>query len=274
MFDTKPRLLSGILATVAVILMSACGASSTPSPGGGGSGAATQTGPSGELNIALHTFNAETWDPSQTLPFMTQLGGPVFESLFVYSPPNGELRPMLLDKAEMAPDAKSWTLKIKDGIRFSNGDPMTSEDVKFSLDRYRSDASKTSQAAAFQRTIQDVQVVDKLTVRVVLKDPWLTMNYFLGALTGNEGIVLPKKYIEQVGWPAAEKTAIGSGPYKVTNQVIGDSVTFQAVPDHWRAIPRFTQVKYLSVPEERTRVALLRSGQADLVARLSADSKK
>lgn len=264
--------LLSVFVTLAALAMG-CGPSGAQTGSTPGSDTSAR-GPSGEASIALASFNAETWDPSQTLPFMTQLGGPLYESLYLYTPPKGELKTLLLDKAEMAPDARSWTFKLKSGIRFSNGDPMTADDVKFSLDRYRSDASKTSQAAAFQRTIQDVKVVDPLTVRVEFKEPWLTINYFLGGLTGNEGIVLPKKYIEQVGWEAFDKKGIGSGPYKVAEQTLGDSVTYEAVQDHWRAVPRFNKVRYLLVPEERTRIAMVRTGQANLVARVSADNKK
>jgi peptide/nickel transport system substrate-binding protein len=188
----------------------------------------------------------------------------LYESLYRIEPPDGQARPWLLESGKMAEDALSWTFKLRDGIRFSNGDPMTAEDVKFSLDRYRSPVATSAQAGRFRSTIKDVVVVDRLTVRVELKQPIVTLPILLSD-PNNEGIILPKKYIEQVGWAEFGRKPIGSGPYRLVEHKPGESITFEAIQDHWRADPIFAKIQIVQVPEERARIAMLLSGEADII---------
>ncbi len=229
--------------------------------------------PTGEFTYVDRDLGQERWDPSLSAPLLSLGGGPIYETLFLHWPGKADVRPFLLESGKMADDAMSWTLKLKNGIRFSNGDPMTADDVKFSLDRFRSDVSVTSSAAQLRKSIKDVQVVDPGTVRVGLNEPLINLDVLLAGDVGNDGIVLPKKYIEQIGWEQFNQKPIGSGPYRMTEHKTGESVTFEAVENHWRATPRFSKVRYLMVPEERTRISMLRAGQADLV-RIGAENRK
>lgn len=220
--------------------------------------------PAGDAVVATADLGPESWDPSRSVVLMEYIPGLFFESLWLHSPPNGEPLPLLLESGTMATDALSWTLKLRSGIKFSNGDAMTSEDVKFSLQRYSADDAKNASAATLRGAFSSIDVVDPLTVKITLKQPLLQLPYLLAGKRGGEGIVLPKKYIEQVGWDTFAKAPVGSGPYKLKEARIGESILFEAVPDHWRATPRYKTVKVLKVPEEQARVALLKSGQADL----------
>jgi peptide/nickel transport system substrate-binding protein len=240
----------------------------TAAPAAPGAPAAAQK-PAGELTYVTPLYQNEQWDPSRGTRLQGGPGGgtgaAVFESLYLHRPPNGELRPWLVDTAQMAPDTMSWTFKIKDGVHFSNGDPMTADDVKFSLDRFRDPAATSSGAPIYRQVIDDIQVVDRLTVKVVLKEPLVTLPVYMGGQTGNEGIIVPKKYVEQVGWEAFARKPIGSGPYKVVEQKIGDSIIYEANENYWGpARPMFTRIHNLQVPDESTRLAMLKSGQADV----------
>lgn len=228
--------------------------------------------PTGEVVYAIENFNSEIWDPSKTVRLGPNNGALIYELLYLPWPPNGEIRPYLLESGTMAEDSLSWTFKLKDGIRFSNGDPMTSEDVQFTLARFRSNDSTSTVKTEFQQYIKDVQIVDRLTVRVLLNQPWVTMPVYLAGI-GNEGIVLPKKYIEQVGWEEFNRRPIGSGAYRLTEHKPGESMTFEAVENHWSRSPRFAKVRLVIVPEERARIAMLESGQADIIA-MNPDSKR
>lgn len=234
--------------------------------------------PSGEITFANPGFQNEQWDPSKGTRFLGGQGGgigaPIYESLYLHRPPNGELRPFLLESGTMAPDGKSWTFKLKDGIKFSNGDPMTAEDVKFSLDHFRDPGATGSGAPVLRQVIEDVQVVDRLTTKILMKEPLVTLPVYLGGQTGNEGIVLPKKYIDQVGWEAFAKKPIGSGPYKVAEHKVGDTILYEANENYWGSSkPLFQRIRSVVVPDEQTRLAMLRSGQADLVG-ISTSSLK
>ena len=195
-----------------------------------------------------------------------EAGGPLFESLYILTPGGGEPRPFLLESGKMAADGLSWTLKLREGIRFSNGDPMTAEDVKFSLDRYRSKESVSPQAGLFQKSVKDVVVVDRLTTRLELNEPMIPLPSYMSSVTGNEGVIVPKKYVEQVGWQEFNRKPIGSGPYKQVEHKPGESVTYEPVENHWRTTASFAKVRFVKVPEEIARIAMLKSGQADLIS--------
>ena len=222
--------------------------------------------PTGSLVVALHKLDDETWDPSlqKALLRTVAAAGPLYESLYRLEPPDGQARPWLLESGNMAKDVRSWTFKLRDGIRFSNGDPMTAEDVKFSLDRYRSPVATSAQAGRFRSAIKDVVVIDRLTVRVDLNTPVVTLPILLSD-ANNEGIILPKKYIEKIGWAEFGRKPIGSGPYKLVEHRPGESVTYGAIEDHWRADPIFAKITIVHMPEERTRVAALQNGEVDLI---------
>ncbi|MDE3077043.1 MAG: ABC transporter substrate-binding protein, partial [Chloroflexota bacterium] len=151
----------------------------------------------------------------------------------------------------------------------SNGDPMTADDVKFSLERFLSSASKTINRQTLSTSIGSIDVVDPLTIKLTMKSPLIDLPYLL---TANEGIVLPSKYIAKVGWADFAKQPIGSGPYTLVDHKAGQSVTYRPNTSYWgSAKPSLKEIKLLAVPEEQTRIALLESGKADL-ADISATS--
>jgi peptide/nickel transport system substrate-binding protein len=219
---------------------------------------------------------AETFDPALTSSlFTTSVAGPIYEELFQFFPPDGALKPYLLESAVTAPDGMSWTLKLRQGITFSNGDPMTADDVKFSLERFMSTESVSASKAELVAGIGSIAVVDPLTVRLDLKRPMLTLPNTL-TYAGNEGVVMPSKYIQQVGWSAFADKPIGSGPYVVTEHTAGQSVTYKANPKYWggpqgNAKPSLDQINVVFVSEEQTRISMLHSGQADITEITSAN---
>lgn len=231
--------------------------------------------PTGELTAVIADLRLESWDPTNTTPMFTStgIGGPIYESLYLHMPPDAAPKPWLLESGTMAPDAMSWTFKLRDGIRWSTGDPMTAEDVKFSFDRYMSPQSVSAASNLFRSSIASVEVVDRLTTRVVMKQPLITLPYYLAGRMGNEGLMLPKKYVEQVGWDTFNLKPIGSGPYKLAQHKPGESATYTAVENHWRTTAMYSKINLLMVAEERARIAMLQGGKADLV-QISPDNIK
>ncbi|MDE3074770.1 MAG: ABC transporter substrate-binding protein [Chloroflexota bacterium] len=250
----------GFAFLLVALLLTACG--------GAGSAASSPPASSGgdELTYAASTFGQENFDPSQTpTPYAgAGLGGPIFESLFMFMPPSGELKPYLLQSATMAADGMSWTFKLRDGIKFSNGDPMSADDVKFSLERYISNQSRTTMRKTLGAAISSMDVADRLTVKLNLRTPVIDLPNVFAPNPGSEGIVLPAKYIQKVGWKAFAEKPIGSGPYVLTDHKPGQSVTYAANPNYWRAKPLFKKITTLLIPEEQTRISMMESGKADL----------
>src|SRR5499425_1620971 len=128
-----------------------------------------QPSPAGEAVMAWPITIAPSWfDPSTAPPQITPFG-------ILYALHDALVRPMpgqkmgnsLAESWTESPDGLVYEFKLRRGLKFHNGDPLTSEDVKFSFDRYKGAGAKELQAR-----VQKVETPDPLTVRFILKEPW------------------------------------------------------------------------------------------------------
>jgi peptide/nickel transport system substrate-binding protein len=223
------------------------------------------------LRYAVQSFGAETFDPTLT-SVTTGLGfaGPLWDWLTTVDT-KGNLSPGLATSWTSSPDARVWTLKLRRGVKFHDGSEMTAEDVKFTLrDGFGRPKAKSSRSKQFRKKIKAVEVVDRYTAKVIMQKAWPTFAHDVSNQPGTEGIVLPKKYIEKVGWKTYGRNPVGTGAFKFVRHETGNIVEFAAVKDHWRYKPQFDKLQILLVPEAATRVAMLRTGQVD-VAGVSLD---
>jgi len=217
------------------------------------------------LRYAVQSFGAETFDPTLT-SVTTGLGfaGPLWDWLTVVDD-KGNLSPGLATSWSSTPDAKIWTLKLRQDVTFHDGSPMTAEDVKFTLkDGFGRKKAKSSRARQFRGKIKAVEVVDRYTAKIIMQKAWPTFAHDVSNQPGTEGIVLPRKYIEKVGWKTFGRKPVGTGAYKFVSHETGNIVEFAAVKNHWRFKPQFDKLQILLVPESATRVAMLRTGQVDM----------
>ena len=114
---------------------------------------------------------------------------------------------------------------------------------------------------------------DPYTVVVRCKEPEIMIATLLDN-TNPGGLVIPKDYYERVGRDEFQKHPIGSGPYKWHSQRAGSFIKLEATEKHWRdGVPRYKYMTYRIIPEESTRVAMLKTGEAD-IARISRESVK
>ena len=142
---------------------------------------------------------------------------------------------------------------------------MTSEDVKFSLQRAMGKRSTTGYAGPLRTLIQDIETPAPDRVVIVTKEATLIIPTYLSRSLSTEGMVLPKKYIEANGDDVFARKPVGTGPYKFVEQVVGSHIKMTAVDNHWRiGVPKYKNVTFKLVPEETTRIALLRRGEVDV----------
>jgi peptide/nickel transport system substrate-binding protein len=222
--------------------------------------------PRSELTVALSSFSTEVLDPVLGGHIVKYYLSLIFDYL-VGSTPDGQPSPQggLATRWEHSPDYKRWTFHLRRGVRFHNGDEATSEDVKFSLQRALGKRSTTGYAGPLRALIQDIETPAPDRVVIVTKAPTLIIPTYLSRSLSTEGMVLPKKYIEAVGDDAFARKPVGSGPYRFVEQVTGSHIKLAAVDTHFRTgAPRFKQVTFKLVPEETTRIALLRRGEVDI----------
>src|SRR3989454_11823126 len=215
----------------------------------------------GEAVMAWHVTLAPTWfDPSTAPPQITPFG-------MLYASPDAMVRPLagtkmgasLAESWRESPDGLTYEFKLRPGLKFHNGDPVTAEDVKFSYERYRGAGAKE-----LQTRVRQVDIVDALTIRFQLKEPWPDFMTFYGTTATAAGIVVPKKYLERVGDEAFRKNPIGAGPYKFVSHTPGVEVVLEAYPGYWRHAPHVKRLVMKSVTDGTTRAAMLRTGEADI----------
>jgi peptide/nickel transport system substrate-binding protein len=229
--------------------------------------ASAQPKSEGELTIALSSLASETLDP--------MLGGQIvkfyLDQIFDYlvgcsadgtlSKDNGLARDW-----EVSADKTRWTFVLRSGVTFHDGSPLTSEDVKFSILRNIGKRSITGYAGPLRELIKDIETPAPDKVVVVTKQPTLIIASYLSRALSSEGMVLSKKYLEAKGDDGFLSHPIGTGPYKFVQRTAGSFLKLEAVDKHWRqGTPRYKTMWFRLVPEETTRIAMLRQGKADMI---------
>jgi peptide/nickel transport system substrate-binding protein len=222
--------------------------------------------PKTDLTVALSSFSAETLDPALQGHNVKYYLSLMFDYL-VGTTPDGQPSQAggLASKWEASADHKRWTFHLRKGVKFHDGTDMTSEDVKFSLQRAMGKRSTTGYAGPLRTLIADIETPAPDRVVIVTKDPTLIIPTYLSRSLSTEGMVLPKKYIEANGDDVFARKPVGTGPFKFVEQVVGSHIKLAAVDNHWRlGTPKYKTVTFKLVPEEATRIAILRRGEADV----------
>jgi peptide/nickel transport system substrate-binding protein len=216
--------------------------------------------PAGEVTASFHVTLAPSWlDPSTAPPQITPFGVLfAIHDALVRPLPGQKMAPSLAESWTESPDGLVYEFKLRRGLKFHNGDPVTTDDVKFSFERYQG-----AGAREFRARVRQVEIVDPLTVRFHLKESWPDFMTFYGTTATAAGIVLPRKYFEQVGAEGFRQRPVGAGPYKFVSQRPGVDILLDAYPGYWRHAPHVKRLIMKSVPDGTTRLAMLKSGDTD-----------
>ena len=214
-----------------------------------------------QMTWAVHVSLAPVWfDPGEHTGIITLM-------MVLYALHDAMLKPM--PGNPMAPSlAESWTagkdgltyeFVLRKGVVFHNGDPFTADDVKFSFERYRGAASKL-----LKDKVAAVEIVDPFRVRFRLKEPWPDFMTFYASPATGAGWIVPKKYVEKVGDDGYMKAPVGAGPYKLTVFSPGVELVMTAHDRYWRKTPSVKRLVFKVVPEEITRLAMLKRNEVDV----------
>lgn len=227
-----------------------------------------QAQPAGELVIAMHVTLAPAWfDPAETPAQITPFG--ILYTLhdaLVRPLPGERMGPALAESWSESPDGLTYEFKLRPNLRFHNGDPCTTEDVQFSFERY-----KGAGARELHSKVKNIEVVDARTIRFRLHEPWPDFMTFYGTTATAAGIVVPKKYLQQVGDDGFKKHPIGLGPYKFVSHTPGIELVLDANPHYWRKVPNIQRLVMKGIPEGTTRLAMLKKGEADFAVALDGE---
>jgi peptide/nickel transport system substrate-binding protein len=217
--------------------------------------------PEGEMTWGVHISLAPTWfDPAETqgiiTPFLVMYA---IHDAMAKSMPGNAAAPSLAESWQMSPDGRTYDFTLRKGVKFHNGDALTSEDVKFSFDRYRGAGAK-----ALKDRVAAVETPGPYQVRFRLKNPWPDFMTFYTAASG-AGWIVPKKYVEKVGDDGYKKAPVGAGPYKFVSFTPGIELVLEANDSYWRKTPSVKRLVFKVITDETTRLAALKRGEIDVV---------
>jgi peptide/nickel transport system substrate-binding protein len=227
--------------------------------------AAAQTKPEGEMRWALYVTLAPAWfDPAEVVGVLTPFWVlNAMHDALVKPMPGNHQTPSLAESWKVSPDGRVYEFKLREGVKFHNGDPFTAEDVRWSFHRARG-------AKVLQSKVRDIEIVGPHRVRFHLHEPWPDFMTFYGTYATSAAWIAPKKYMEQVGPDGFKKHPIGLGPYKFVSHTPGVELVMEAYEGYWRKMPSVKRLVYKSVLEATTRMAMLKRDEVDLAYLLDA----
>ena len=233
--------------------------------GAGFTPAAAQAKPEGEMRWALYVTLAPAWfDPAEVVGVLTPFWVlNAMHDALVKPMPGNHQTPSLAESWKVSPDGLVYDFKLREGLKFHNGDPFTAEDVRWSFHRAKG-------AKVLQDKVRDVEIAGPHRVRFHLNEPWPDFMTFYGTYATGAAWIAPKKYMEQVGPDGFKKHPIGLGPYKFVSHTPGVELVMEAYEGYWRKMPSVKRLVYKSVPEATTRLAMLKRGEVDLAYLLDA----
>ena len=170
------------------------------------------------------------------------------------------LEPDLAESWTVSPDAKTYTFKLRDGLKFSDGSPLTAQDVKFSLERLRD--QKDSVMGSMYKVAQKIDAPDDQTVVITLSEPSAP---FLSTLAMFAASVVPQKVVTA---KAADfgNSPVGAGAFKLKEWKRGDRVILERNANYWQNDRvKLDGVEWLYIANDNTRVLKLQAGEVDAI---------
>jgi peptide/nickel transport system substrate-binding protein len=182
----------------------------------------------------------------------------IMEPLYTATSDGKTLKPWLATSYTKSKNGKTYTFKLRPGVRFSNGKAMTSADVKFSID----DARKQDKGWGFlDVAIKSISAPNPSTVVFQLKYAWAP---FVADIALFANGIIPNNFGGEKR-AAFYKHPVGTGPFMWDKRVVGQSVTFKRNPFYWqKGKPYLDSVKWTFVTDENTRELQLRGGQIQI----------
>jgi peptide/nickel transport system substrate-binding protein len=177
--------------------------------------------------------------------------------------------PQLALSHETSDDGKQVIIKLRPNVKFHDGEPLDAEAAKYSLERH------LTMQGSFRRpelaAVDKVEVVDPLTIKLVLKTPFSPL---LSQLTDRSGMMVSPKAAKEAGDKFAQKP-VCAGPFKFVERLQQDRIVVEKFADYWnKDNVHIDRITYVPIVDSTVRLANLKAGQLDLVERVAATDIK
>ncbi len=223
-----------------------------------------------------------TLDPARFQDvYVTEMLGNVFEGLVTTDSTN-KIAPCLAERWDISPDAMIYTFHLRSNARFHSGRLVTAADFKYSMERALAKKTRSPTAATYLRgivgvreyisgrssEIQGIQATDPRTLTIRLDKP---MAYFLGMMTYPTAWAVCKEAVEETGGIVTEKSAIGTGPFKLSEYKHGSKVTLTAFPEYYGGKPLIDRIERPIVIDPQTMHVMYENGEIDFFSPALSD---
>ncbi len=264
---SRRNLMVGAGGVIMASSLAACGGGSAPSPAGASDTAAAGTPKKGgDFKLGVTGGGAKDMMDGQnivTKPDQARLVSS-FETLLEFDD-NYQLQTTGLAESVSADNPKQYTIKLRDGITFQDGKPLTADDVIYSLQRIGTQSNGlTGFAATATMDIKNVKKLDKLTVQLPLLTADSTIPQTLASYTFG---IVPKGYTAYKGDPS---TQIGTGAYKLKSFTPGQQSVSERYDGYWRE-SYFDSVTIIDFSDSTAQINALKGGQIDAMTDLPAN---
>ncbi|MCS6907706.1 MAG: ABC transporter substrate-binding protein, partial [Anaerolineales bacterium] len=250
----KLFVLIAILVMAGILLVGCGGTAATP----------TQAA----LKFAVYAINSEpltSWDPAIEYSNGIHVHNNMYEQLLRYDAIEKKIVPLLAESYEVSADGQTWTFKLRQGVKFQNGDPFTAEDVKFSIERTK---QLGAGASYIWSAVEAINVLDPQTVEFKLsyKAP-----LDLIASTGYAAFIYSRKCVKEDNTWIEEAKGCGTGPYMLKSAKWGEEVILEKFAEYWGGWQEnsFDTVVFRKVAEPATRRQVIETGEATITVELT-----
>jgi len=208
----------------------------------------------------------DTFNPFVSIYLLpTGINRMVYENLVQYAAEDGSPAPGLAEKWETSPDGKVWTFHIRKGMKWSDGQPITSADPQWTYTQMMTNPDMGTANGSLVDNFAKVDAPDPDTLVITMKAPQASN-------PGLEIPVVPKHVWEKISDPvkyANDADVVGSGPYVLQKFTPSQSVVLEANPNFWKGKPKLDGVTYVIYKNSDASVQALKTGEVDLVGDLT-----
>jgi peptide/nickel transport system substrate-binding protein len=233
------------------------------------------------LVIAIDQSDVKTLDPAREFEFAAAfIDLNTYDTLITQKGPDdlNTFVPVLAKSWTISPDGKEYTFSLRDDVKFASGNPLTADDVKFSLARLK---NIKGNPGWMMDPLKEVQVVDKTTVKTILSD---SFGDWLAVLAGPNSGIVDSKLVMQHGGTDAEgadqndkaeewmnQNSAGSGPFILTGWQKNNVITLERNPSYFQGSAKLARVEVRDVPSPATQKLQVENGDIDVALSLTPD---
>jgi peptide/nickel transport system substrate-binding protein len=250
------------------------GSPDTDQPGGTSDATESTAGsqdavqPGGTLEAAWPVNELTSLDPPAMVGQPMALCPNIFSGLVKLGPDINIVGDLASDW-EVTNDGKTYTFQLREGVEFHNGDPLTPEDIQFTLDRSINEFDSWRIAPLKSPYDGGVEIVSDTEIKLNFEIPYAPALIYLTAAPARMGAVVSEAAINDMGQEEYAITPVGTGPFEVVEHNTGSQLTLEAYDNYFMEDENGNQLPYLDtvnvsmVPEDETRVNGLRTGEID-----------